>query len=697
MLLSSSLGGSDGGENKGISDQSQVVEDAQEETQPSADEAAEREEQPERHDNPEDLMMDDPSASEPEPILDMDTDSASVSRVEFEPAADTEEGPEEEEEPRMIQETIEDSQPEEVEWENVETKGGSAASEEEDTAELHVLEREPVTNSEAARIPDLKTTFGTTFEAVATDEETTRNVTPYEEEEEEGEFDKNPEDAADFILPGETPLLSFSQEALSSPPSEDLRQQEGPPAAPEHEEENPENKNLWSSLGDAVFSVVTGGERTPHDLSSDEEGDEEEEEKPALKIARSFEEMPEDENLASELPAPGNVEAVLEEPPPGTLPNDDKETDRDSKRPSADRTEEDDGDVTKPEEPWEDTSKPEGTRTSTMDLLLQDSSAIPESPESDLKAVDEPGEEGDEVFKDPDVPDKTANLESSSGGMDHAKAAFDEEAGNKTDMDEEMVHGGASQYPFAEQEDPDNPDVELGNIFVPDQNLLESNESQLEVRVGVPPITEEILPEEVDYTKQEEETEQLLEDENALLLSHSNSTDFEEPSEETPPPSFSSPEPEYSDSVLRLTLLRDHFTEEKMQQMQKLLGLKNLFKVEAMFSDLDTELQATRRTHTGATQDIENALEGILETSENTILDEIERMLDGQDTKPNYHQDQDLNPSSTDEETEILDDFQELAFTLRQKYSTASDSTPLARKLDVVPGWAVSYVALDNG
>uniref|UniRef100_H3DG50 Nuclear pore complex interacting protein N-terminal domain-containing protein n=1 Tax=Tetraodon nigroviridis TaxID=99883 RepID=H3DG50_TETNG len=145
----------------------------------------------------------------------------------------------------------------------------------------------------------------------------------------------------------------------------------------------------------------------------------------------------------------------------------------------------------------------------------------------------------------------------------------------------------------------------------------------------------------------------------------------------------SSPEPEYSESVLRLTLLRDHFTQEKMEQIQKLLGLKNLFKLEAMFSDLDTELQATRRTHTGDTQDIENALETILETSENAILDEIERMLDGQETNPNY--DQNLDSSDVDEETEILDDFQELAFSLRQKYSTVSDSTPLAR--DIAQGW----------
>lgn len=95
--------------------------------------------------------------------------------------------------------------------------------------------------------------------------------------------------------------------------------------------------------------------------------------------------------------------------------------------------------------------------------------------------------------------------------------------------------------------------------------------------------------------------------------------------------------------------------------------------------DLDIEFQATRQSQTGTTEDIENALEGILEASENTILDEIEKMLDSRDTKHDY--DHHMDPSNLDEETEILDDFQELAFSLRQKYSTASDSTPLALEL----------------
>lgn len=696
VLLSSSLKGSSDDEMKGASDQRRVTEEAQ----PATDEVAGNEEQRERRDNPEDLMRDDPSASEPAPRPDGETDPASVSEVEFELASEPEESPEGEAQER--QETSVESLPDEDKSENSESKVGSMTSEE-----------EPVTTSEAAQVPELKTTFGTTFDAVATDDETTTNVTPYEEEEREFE-EKPPEDEADFTLPGETPLLSLSQEALSTPAPEDLRQQESPPAAPEADEENPEERNLWGTFGDAVFSVVTGGERTAQYLSSDEEEDdkeveeEEEEEKTALKITQSFEETPEDETLTSELPSePEAIEAALEDPPPSSVPNGEKEAD-DSEKPSVGPTGEEDGDGTGPEEGWEETSKPTGTSTSLMDLLSQDSTAVPERQDSDLSSAPEPAEGKQEEEVDPDVHDRNSNQESRNGVIDPPdpvidppEAVVDEEEDNEMDVHQEMDNSEVHLYPSTEVVDSDSPDVKLsGNIVsevLPDQSHdhFESNESQSELPVEPPQGTEERLSELAGAAdKEEEETQHLLEDENALSFFQSNTSDSEGLSVEAPPPSFSSPEPEYSDSVMRLTLLRDHFTEEKMVQIQKLLGLKNLFRLEAMFSDLDTELQATRRAHTGAMQDIESALEGILEISENTILDEIERMLDSQETKPSDGQN--LDSSSVDEETEILDDFQDLAFSLRQKYSTASDSAPLAREPDIVQGWTGSCVGVDR-
>ncbi|KAK6297180.1 hypothetical protein J4Q44_G00317630 [Coregonus suidteri] len=143
--------------------------------------------------------------------------------------------------------------------------------------------------------------------------------------------------------------------------------------------------------------------------------------------------------------------------------------------------------------------------------------------------------------------------------------------------------------------------------------------------------------------------------------------------EEKVPDPFPSKEPKYSDDVLRLTLLRDHFKEEDMERFQKILGLQNLFRVEFLFSDLEQELKAARLSQTNTSEDIEKALEAILEASETPILDEIERMLDAQENT-------DLQQEAGEfiEEAAILDDFQELVFTLRQKYSNARNSAPLA-------------------
>lgn len=113
-----------------------------------------------------------------------------------------------------------------------------------------------------------------------------------------------------------------------------------------------------------------------------------------------------------------------------------------------------------------------------------------------------------------------------------------------------------------------------------------------------------------------------------------------------------------------------------MKRVQKHLGLKNLYKVEAMYVDLEMELQLTRHSHKSTMHEIESSLEAILEASENSILDQVENMLDNNNKQRGH--DLQLDMSSLDEETQILDDFQELAFSLRQKYSTVSDSTPLA-------------------
>ncbi|KAJ4929324.1 hypothetical protein JOQ06_004934 [Pogonophryne albipinna] len=423
-----------------------------------------------------------------------------------------------------------------------------------------------------------------------------------------------------------------TEKNVNTPASDSLKKQAIPPTTQEVKPDAAEEKNMWTSIGEAVFSVVTGGERTAADLTSEEDDDDEDEvedtpptpldaaEKAVEEEPVSVESQQEPENIEADLPIHHQVETISVDPESedetAAIPDDTQNSDNETS-----------------EEPIEHKGEEE----------VDDEDFIHEADDDVENNMDEKATVTDHKLPEIDTHQDTFTEEMQSNNSD----IKDDE---KT-VDDTRPH-----------------DIQL----MTDSN---SNDGELELSVEEPEIQEEDLTEELNDEKEIEKAEQkqeLLEDENALSFSKSDTSD--EP--EAALPTVSTPEPEYSDSVMRLTLLRYHFSEEKMERFQKLLGLSHLFRVEAMFSNLDTEMEVSRLSHTGTAQDIESVLEGILEASENSILDEIEKMLDGQQAKRNYVEHTDK--SSTDEETEILDDFQELAFALRQKYSTVSDSTPLA-------------------
>ncbi|XP_043076155.1 LOW QUALITY PROTEIN: transport and Golgi organization protein 1 homolog [Puntigrus tetrazona] len=197
---------------------------------------------------------------------------------------------------------------------------------------------------------------------------------------------------------------------------------------------------------------------------------------------------------------------------------------------------------------------------------------------------------------------------------------------------------------------------------------------------------------------EEDAAEELLEDENALLSSNPQTTHELETHENRQPESDRSKpsknatkreeggvlrlppeEPEYSDTVLRLTVLRDHLKDEEMERMQKYFGLKNLFRIEAMFSDLDLEMKSARELQTD-TEEIERTLDLIMEASENSILDAAEDMLSERERR-SLEDGRQKGPEDYDFEAAVLDAFQEIVFALRQKYSAASDSAPLVEEV----------------
>ncbi|XP_041660810.1 transport and Golgi organization protein 1 homolog isoform X2 [Cheilinus undulatus] len=491
--------------------------------------------------------------------------------------------------------------------------------------------------SEGMQIPNLKTSYGTTFDAVVSDEEITRKTTPYEEEESENVQHPPTDHRQDKEG---TPLLSLSDESLNSPSSDSLK----------------EEKNIWTTFGDAVFSVVTGGERTAQDFGSEEDDDDEdddEKEEAAPNASDIFAKAKQD--------IEEDFHEVLQDLPIAVQ--------------SDEHGGDGDGEVVGPEETLKPTKEAIQHQADAITTPDQGKSAIPE-------ATNEPFEPKEEE----------KGVGTGQTGVHHSVAMEQSEdlekelAKNKMATNQELAHSETerTQQQSMEEIQSKNSDIQESEKMVHDSipyqkhthlmSDLKSNTSQAEFWPYLQPeLQEEPLKEELEDAETAVEKEELLEDENALSLSQSENIDSEKYPPKEADPDMLTPEPEYSDSVLRLTLIREHFTEDKMERVLKLLGLKNLFKVEAMFSDLDTEMKATRFSHTTAAQDIESALEGILEASENTILDEIEKMLDSK-----HNHEPNMEESNLDEETEILDDFQELAFSLRQKYSTASDSTPLA-------------------
>lgn len=493
--------------------------------------------------------------------------------------------------------------------------------------------------SAGAQIPKLKTTLGTTFDAVVSNGEITKKTTPNEEEEDENVTHPSSEktDAEDA-----TPLLSFSDDSLS-----DSFKQHESPSATHGDKSRTEEKGIWTTFGDAVFSVVTGGERTAQDFTSEEDDEDDEDDddgrgEAVSETPQSFETVK--ENTEQPIPVESPKDNKIDDVSQYSLSTSDEPTD-----------DVDDVDVVGP---GEETFKPaeEQVQHQTEDITSEDpepeddSSAIPEAQKLNIETEDEVIEP---LEKEEDkISVKNVNQEFAGTESEHSSNQEKQSKNSGIEDDENAADDSQSN--------------QTNKQMVTDS---EDNNIKPDLSAEEPEIQEETFKEELEEEKDSGVTEELLEDENALSSLQSNTEEVD--------PDVSTPEPQYSDSIMRLTLLRDHFTEEKMEKVLKLLGLKNLFKVEAMFADLDTELRATRISYRGTMQDIESSLEGILEASENTILDEIEKMLDSRYSKHNH---ENTDTSGSDEETEILDDFQELAFSLRQKYSTASDSTPLAEE-----------------
>ncbi|XP_034017875.1 transport and Golgi organization protein 1 homolog [Thalassophryne amazonica] len=572
------------------------------------------------------------------------------------------------------------------------------------------LVTERVSVYEGVQIPKLKTTLGTTFDAVVTDDEITQKVTPYEEEESE-QLESPPEE--DHEVQKGTPLLSFFEERASALVSDSFIKQDN-----QHvdEAQTIEDKNTGISLDEAKSSVIREGEKTTEDPVF-KDTDVKVEEDVSSEAFQSLDEVKHDIQVAplEYSKVPDDREQIVKDPL--AVGQSDKfvfdETDREVTRQQESQ---------KAQEALKATDKQmyhkAGMSTSVDSALQDDSSAKLQNESLDTETTDESTEE--DVSKEPPFSTDDAYAPDSGITMEHTEdldktleestvTAQDEFRLEETESNQEksvkelnpdvtVEHTedldktsekstvGQDQLATTEmesnQEEPvkENLGFKVNGDKLADNYITKKSESSdtmqskpessvKETELLEDHHTEENVHEKDTEGEEEEEKEELLEDENAVSFSQSHQLDTDQ-SSPTSPPRTSTSESQYSDSVIRLTLLRGHFTDQTMKRLQTFLGLKNLFKVESMFSDLEAEFQTVHFSHSGNTQDVENALESILEASEDSILHEIKKML------VNKTKDGEDYPSNSDED-EILDEFQELAFSLHQKYSAASDGTHL--------------------
>ncbi|KAM7173124.1 transport and Golgi organization protein 1 homolog isoform 2-T3 [Macrochelys suwanniensis] len=133
-------------------------------------------------------------------------------------------------------------------------------------------------------------------------------------------------------------------------------------------------------------------------------------------------------------------------------------------------------------------------------------------------------------------------------------------------------------------------------------------------------------------------------------------------------------EPEYREAVKQLTIIKEFLDEKRVARLQKYLGPQHIVRVEAMFHTMKLKLDLAQKGNHDY-EDVEQALDQILTFSESRIMEIVENVLDARqaENKEEVVKEIDL----WDEEAALMDDVQEIIYSLRHKYSSVSESAPL--------------------
>ncbi|KAM9518831.1 transport and Golgi organization protein 1 homolog [Salvelinus alpinus] len=547
------------------------------------------------------------------------------------------------------------------------------------------LENAPDGFSEGRPIPELNTTLGITFDAVTSNDKDTWKVTPYDEESDKTEYQQDEE--SDYHL-RETPLLAFPEESSNLeheniPESDQTDEEDSLSEVPHTQKKDSKDNNLWSAFGDTVFNIVRGGERIAY-VAGSEEDDEEDDDEGEI----TPEEPPKIEEPKESFGCSTSSELIFEEPADSNFSEDAVKVPDEDSQTLQFEDESEEGDIEPSTPPADEAS--EHTEALAENLTEDDSPVPKQLSQTDmLSDFDSKNNESEQKQAVEELPiQKEESIDFSQventfkqGGTELFRL-FREPYQKVPDPSKNtMVKESHQELPIEEEDSIHLEGEEIEEELLEDENaVLSSSKTEHTDENDTESLSEFGSEQPNNYTQTDVVSSDVLD-----VVQHDEAIDIEpevhetENDAESPTPSLKdkvldplpNKEAEYSNNVLRLRLLLDRCKEEDMERLQKILGPQNLFRLEFLFFDL--ELKAARRSQTNVSEDIETVLEAILEGSETPILDEIERMLDA-------HENADLQQEAGEflEEASILDDFQKLVFTLRQKYSTARNSAPMA-------------------
>ncbi|GAA6086652.1 transport and Golgi organization protein 1 homolog isoform X1 [Tachysurus ichikawai] len=527
----------------------------------------------------------------------------------------------------------------------------------------------------------LKTTLGETFDAVISDDKYTQKVTPHDDDDDDDDDQSNDFEVEEPVELEEKSvkkpsLLTFDEKSRYSKdniPDAAMSEDKQPPASVDATKDD----NMWSNFGDTVFKIVSGGERT--DLLEDDDDDDDDDDKE------------EEENTDTKTTEKDVVDIK-------TISVHDSETTEEMKPSINDSVKEDsqysdvqeqNPDVLKYNKELEEIK---GKSLEPNEMLINgvESESIP--PTSLLEDVKQVLDKPTENFAEKTIlkpnPREIMTQTSEALVREHA---LDEQIHRVKNEIISVFEGALETEKLPEEPDIEEEEEEHAEELLEDENALlstktelsdeeesiknTSRESQLEENELSPPKQpHNNSPEAANKNMSEQKTSHdVKSDPKPTLTSISDSATDNGNDRKSDRPGADpvvSEKPEYSDRVRRLTLLREHFKDDEIERILRHLSVRDLYRIEAMFNDLDHQLQSARQSYSENSVDLENALESILEVSENAILNEINKMLDAREQRA-LDLGQQLDQVMIDEEAAILDDFQELAFSLHQKYSAS--------------------------